>query len=97
MKHATRVNVQMDLKGIDLDNFSDAELRRFEAGGALPLLTPTECDYVSHDGARIWYSSFGAWGPPVVLLHGGRRLPHKCIFKASEITDQRLLDRLALA
>lgn len=26
--------------------------------------------YVVHDGARIWYASFGA-GAPVILLHGG--------------------------
>jgi pimeloyl-ACP methyl ester carboxylesterase len=26
--------------------------------------------YVPHDGARIWFETFGA-GPPVVLLHGG--------------------------
>ena len=26
--------------------------------------------YVAHDGARIWYASFGA-GSPVILLHGG--------------------------
>jgi pimeloyl-ACP methyl ester carboxylesterase len=26
--------------------------------------------YVAHDGARIWWRSFGA-GPPVILLHGG--------------------------
>ena len=25
---------------------------------------------VSHDGARIWFATFGA-GPPVILLHGG--------------------------
>jgi pimeloyl-ACP methyl ester carboxylesterase len=26
--------------------------------------------YVAHDGARIWFSAYGA-GPPVILLHGG--------------------------
>ena len=25
---------------------------------------------VAHDGARIWFATFGA-GPPVLLLHGG--------------------------
>jgi pimeloyl-ACP methyl ester carboxylesterase len=26
--------------------------------------------YVEHDGARIWYATYGT-GPPVILLHGG--------------------------
>jgi pimeloyl-ACP methyl ester carboxylesterase len=47
----------------------DDDLRLFEAHGAPPLAT-AESGYVIHDGIRIWYSTFGA-GPPVVLLHGG--------------------------
>ena len=27
-------------------------------------------DYVEHEGARIWYATYGS-GSPVVLLHGG--------------------------
>jgi pimeloyl-ACP methyl ester carboxylesterase len=35
-----------------------------------PLPAPAAQGYVEHDGARIWYASFGD-GPPVILLHGG--------------------------
>ncbi len=48
----------------------DDNLLRFEAGGGAPLPTADESGYVDHDGARIWYASFGA-GAPVILLHGG--------------------------
>jgi pimeloyl-ACP methyl ester carboxylesterase len=47
----------------------DDDLRLFEAHGA-PTLATAESGYVVHDGVRIWYSTFGA-GPPVILLHGG--------------------------
>jgi pimeloyl-ACP methyl ester carboxylesterase len=60
----------MKIEGVNIEDFSDLELRRFEANGAAPLPTPTESGYVSHEGARIWYSSFGS-GPAVLLLHGG--------------------------
>ena len=35
-----------------------------------PLPAPKTSGYVPHDGARIYYSTYGA-GSPVVLLHGG--------------------------
>ena len=53
-----------------MEDFTDPELKRFEASGAAPLPSPTESGYVSHEGAQIWYNSFGA-GPAVLLLHGG--------------------------
>lgn len=49
---------------------TDDELKRFEAEGAAPLPVAGEAGYVDNDGARIWYSAYGA-GPPVILLHGG--------------------------
>jgi pimeloyl-ACP methyl ester carboxylesterase len=36
----------------------------------LPLPAATASGRVAHDGAQIWYTSYGT-GPPVVLLHGG--------------------------
>ena len=48
----------------------DDDLRKFEAEGAAPLPVPDEPGYVENEGARIWYSTYGA-GSPVILLHGG--------------------------
>jgi pimeloyl-ACP methyl ester carboxylesterase len=48
----------------------DDELRTFEADGAAPLPVTNDQGYVEHDGARIWYSTYGS-GAPVILLHGG--------------------------
>jgi pimeloyl-ACP methyl ester carboxylesterase len=48
----------------------DPELIRFEASGAAPLPPAADLGYVENDGARIWYSAYGA-GAPVILLHGG--------------------------
>lgn len=48
----------------------DDDLSRFEAEGAAPLPVADDEGYVEHDGARIWYATYGS-GPPVILLHGG--------------------------
>jgi pimeloyl-ACP methyl ester carboxylesterase len=48
----------------------DDDLTHFEAHGAAPLPTSNDQGYVDHDGARIWYATYGA-GSPVILLHGG--------------------------
>jgi pimeloyl-ACP methyl ester carboxylesterase len=52
-----------------MDSFDD-ELEGFEASGTPPLPHADDQGWVENDGARIWYSSFGA-GAPVILLHGG--------------------------
>jgi len=51
-------------------NMHDDDLEKFEADGAVPLPDTIEQGAVDHDGASIWYGSYGA-GPPVILLHGG--------------------------
>ena len=48
----------------------DDDLSRFEAEGAMPLPAAVEQGYVEHDGARIWYATYGS-GQAVILLHGG--------------------------
>lgn len=48
----------------------DDDLTRFEAEGAPALPAATAEGYVEHDGARIWYATYGL-GAPVILLHGG--------------------------
>ncbi len=48
----------------------DDDLSRFEADGAAPLPVTHDHGYIEHDGARIWYATYGP-GPPVILLHGG--------------------------
>jgi len=48
----------------------DDDLSRFEASGAAPLPVTDNHGYVEHDGARIWYATYGS-GSPVILLHGG--------------------------
>ncbi len=52
----------MDLRDDDLTRFA-------EHGAALPLVADRE-ERVEHDGALIWYASYGS-GPAVILLHGG--------------------------
>jgi pimeloyl-ACP methyl ester carboxylesterase len=48
----------------------DDDLSRFAADGATPLPVTHDHGHVEHDGARIWYATYGS-GPPVILLHGG--------------------------
>jgi pimeloyl-ACP methyl ester carboxylesterase len=48
----------------------DDDLIHFDAHGARPLPVASDEGHVEHDGARIWYSTYGA-GAPVILLHGG--------------------------
>ncbi len=48
----------------------DDDLIKFEAEGAAPLPTTDAQGYVEHDGARIWYATYGS-GQPAILLHGG--------------------------
>jgi len=48
----------------------DDDLSRFAAEGAPPLPAATAQGHVTHDGARIWYTTYGQ-GSPVLLLHGG--------------------------
>ena len=51
-------------------NAFDDDLTRFAAHGAAPLPAAAQQGHVEHDGARIWYATFGG-GAPVILLHGG--------------------------
>ncbi len=48
----------------------DDYLAHFEAHGATPLPVSDNEGQVEHEGARIWYASYGE-GAPVILLHGG--------------------------
>ncbi len=48
----------------------DDDLIAFEAEGAIPLPVTDDHGVVDHDGARVWYATYGS-GTPVILLHGG--------------------------
>jgi pimeloyl-ACP methyl ester carboxylesterase len=54
---------------INMESYDD-DLKNFEAHGAAPLSVAGDPGYVVHDGARIWYATYGS-GSPVILLHGG--------------------------
>lgn len=50
----------------------DPYLIKFEQEGSEELPQANEQGYITNQGARIWYSTFGnRKGKPVVLLHGG--------------------------
>jgi len=51
-------------------DYQDDDLSRFEAHGAAPLPAARHEGRVENEGAKIWYATFGA-GLPVILLHGG--------------------------
>jgi pimeloyl-ACP methyl ester carboxylesterase len=48
----------------------DEHLKIFEEHGAAPLPDDGDSGYVDHDGAKIWFATYGS-GPSVILLHGG--------------------------
>ena len=48
----------------------DDDLSKFAVEGAPALPAATAEGSVEHDGARIWYATYGH-GAPVLLLHGG--------------------------
>jgi pimeloyl-ACP methyl ester carboxylesterase len=48
----------------------DDDLADFEVHGAAPLPIAAHEGFLDHDGARIWYATYGT-GSPVILLHGG--------------------------
>ncbi|WP_077967900.1 alpha/beta fold hydrolase [Ensifer adhaerens] len=50
--------------------FRDDDLADFAEHGATPLPGATVEGHVEHNGARIWYATYGS-GKPVILLHGG--------------------------
>jgi pimeloyl-ACP methyl ester carboxylesterase len=55
------------------NEINDDDLNKFEAEGiALPPLSNYGSDHghVEHEGALIWYASYGT-GAPIILLHGG--------------------------
>jgi pimeloyl-ACP methyl ester carboxylesterase len=56
-------------KEIKMETYDD-DLSRFEADGAAPLPVTHDHGEIEHDGARIWYATYGS-GKPVILLHGG--------------------------
>ena len=53
-----------------MSTFRDDDLTDFRVHGVQNLPSANIQGYTEHDGASIWYASFGS-GEPVVLLHGG--------------------------
>jgi pimeloyl-ACP methyl ester carboxylesterase len=66
--------------------FRDDDLERFAAEGAAPLPAASDNGYVEHDGARIWYATFGS-GSPVILLHGGNGHSGNWGYQVPALTD----------
>jgi pimeloyl-ACP methyl ester carboxylesterase len=50
--------------------FCDDDLTKFEGEGATLSAPPDAQGYVEHEGAKIWYATYGS-GSAVILLHGG--------------------------
>jgi pimeloyl-ACP methyl ester carboxylesterase len=48
----------------------DDDLSKFATDGATPLPETEDQGIIEHDGAQIWYATYSA-GEPVILLHGG--------------------------
>jgi pimeloyl-ACP methyl ester carboxylesterase len=48
----------------------DDDLKKFEADGVPGLSVASDQGHVGHDGARIWYATYGS-GLAVIMLHGG--------------------------
>lgn len=67
-------------------NTYDDDLSRFEAEGPAPLPTPNDQGYVENEGARIWYTTYGA-GSPVILLHGGLGHGGNCGYQVPALVD----------
>lgn len=62
---------EFDLVGMEADmETTDDDLSTFAAEGAPALPTATIEGHLEHDGAQMWYATYGE-GTPVVLLHGG--------------------------
>jgi pimeloyl-ACP methyl ester carboxylesterase len=57
------------MMGVRVEMYDD-DLSTFAAEGAPALPTATAEGHVEHDGAQIWYATYGE-GAPVLLLHGG--------------------------
>jgi len=55
--------------GMELEVYDD-NLERFSAEGVPSLVAPDSQTFLEHNGARIWYATYGN-GSPVILLHGG--------------------------
>lgn len=48
----------------------DDDLSSFETNGTIPLPVATNEGYIGNNNANIWFATYGA-GSPVILLHGG--------------------------
>ncbi len=59
-----------DAAFFDRARFCSPNVNVGEMNDPAPLTLPDAQGRVEHDGARIWYASYGS-GSPVVLLHGG--------------------------
>ena len=56
--------IGVSIQGDQMEAYDD-DLSRFEADGAAPLPVTNDQGYVAHDGAQIWYATYGS-GSPVI-------------------------------